>query len=54
MRQAAAHRREDERRRHGVLRESEPGPGQNGPMARETSEAFQDRYPDDVAHCYGC
>jgi acyl-coenzyme A thioesterase PaaI-like protein len=23
-------------------------------MAQRTPEAFQDRYPDDVAHCYGC
>ena len=23
-------------------------------MAQPTSEAFQDRYPDDVAHCFGC
>jgi acyl-coenzyme A thioesterase PaaI-like protein len=23
-------------------------------MAQERPDAFQDRYPDDVAHCYGC
>lgn len=23
-------------------------------MAERMPEAFQDRYPDDVAHCYGC
>ena len=23
-------------------------------MDREEGEAFQDRYPEDVAHCYGC
>jgi acyl-coenzyme A thioesterase PaaI-like protein len=23
-------------------------------MTQQTSEAFQDHYPDDVAHCYGC
>ena len=23
-------------------------------MEREEGEAFQDRYPEDVAHCYGC
>jgi acyl-coenzyme A thioesterase PaaI-like protein len=37
-----------------ALWQAEPGPGQNGSMTREMSAAFQDRYPEDVAHCYGC